>query len=47
MSCLCIVLELGLRLDEKARARRQEKSEDWFTEAGKMSGNEEETLRGL
>ena len=47
MSCLCIVSELVLRLDENARARRQEKCEDWFTEARKMSGDEEETLRSL
>lgn len=47
VSCLCTVSELGLRLDEKARARRQEKYEDWFTEARKMSGNEEETLTDL
>ena len=47
VSCLCIVSELGLRLDEKAGARRQEKCEDSFKEARKRSGNEEETLRGL
>lgn len=30
----------GLRLDEKAKAGRQEKCEDWFTEARKVRGNE-------
>lgn len=45
--CASCAEKLALRLDEKAKAYRQAKCEDWIVEVRKVRRNEEETLRRL